>query len=133
MFETRTEPALDKHGNKIEGRVTIHFMSGPIKDHPGYAVTKTRTVIKTGPEPLNKREKRRQKTAEREHPGGHHFTCQCRRWPTYHFPSHANVTPEGYEKKQRVDSYECCLCGFHYDRQQIDDAVEKAKGEAKQA
>ena len=103
----------------------IHFMTGPIKGHPGYALTKTRTVIRTGVLELNKREKRHIKTALKEHPGGVWFTCQCRK-KTYHYPSHCGVHIDGYAKPQREETYRCAVCGVHAFAKVIDEAIAKA-------
>jgi hypothetical protein len=121
MFETRIERV------KETGRSMIHFTTGPIKDHPGYALTKTRTVIKVGPQPLTKKEKRKQRKAIERHPGGVLFTCRCRK-NSYHFRSHIKIKIEGYGSPQKQETFECCLCGAHVNAEPIDDALEKAAG-----
>lgn len=103
----------------------IHFTTGPIKDHPGYALTKTRTVVRTQPKPLDKKERHKQRLAQDKQPHGYIFTCQCKR-VCFHFRSTTKIRIEGYEDRQSVDTYECCLCHSHVFADRIDDAIERS-------
>lgn len=102
----------------------IRWKSGPIDGRPEYALTKTGAVVRTGNRILNKKERRRDKATQEKWPKGigFRFVCTCKAL-TFHFPSKTKVKIKGYEKPQDMDTYECSVCGEHFDKERIDAAV----------
>ena len=102
----------------------ISFRTGPIPGQPDYALRKDGAVIRTGFRILNKKERRRDKAAQEKYPPGvgYRFGCTCKAL-TFHFPSKTKVKLKGYESLQEMETYECAVCGEHFDRERIDAAV----------
>jgi len=100
----------------------IRWRSGPIPGQPDYALTKTGACVRTGNRILNKKERRRDKAAQEKYSEGYRFVCTCKAL-TFHFPSNTKVKVKGYEKLQEMETYECSVCGEHFDRERIDAAV----------
>lgn len=114
---------------KLRGN-TISFTTGRIGE-TNYAMHKDGSV-RNITESLNKKQRKKTKRAYIDKPGGHTFRCQCKA-VTYHFPSSVMGRMEGYEDVQKIDTYECCICGAHAKADVVNDALARAKAAAEAA
>ncbi len=120
---TKADRSAKAIGDKrLEKDGLIHFRTGLIKG-TRYALVKDGSVRSVDPKQLTKHERRKEKKLMESHPQGVRFICRCNKL-TYHFPSHTKMLPEGYEQKVKVDTYECSVCGEHFERDVIHQAVQ---------
>lgn len=104
----------------------IRWDPGPIKGMEGYSLRRDGAVVKTTPRVLKKKERRKNKLAQETHEFGYNFRCGGCDAVTFHFLSCVKVKVEGYENKQEAETYECSVCGTHFDRNKIDEIVAKS-------
>lgn len=121
---------LGKTCDKLRGG--IRFNIGSIQGMPGKSLRKDGSVINTDPPILPKKKRRINKACQRSSALGYNFLCGGCGYVTFHYESTTKIRVEGYENKQEAETYECCICHTHFDKNRIDAMVEKAMAEKKQ-
>lgn len=112
----------DKRIIEKDGKKFRQFTTGPIKGTP-YSMRRDGAIVRRDPKPLDKKQRRRCLRAQQLHPDGVWIYCDQCKAKTFHEPSHSLVKVEGYEDRQREETYQCCLCGAHYTKSSVDAAL----------